>query len=96
MRRQNRSHVGQAEVHRPYEHLSGPTRLQAWRAKEKLDSKRAAARLGINPATYCAFELGRKRPGIDIGMRIEIRTGGRVALAHWVDPRKTPTLGVAA
>lgn len=80
-------------VSRPYEHLLAPRLLISWRRKLKLESRDVAAELGIDTGTYCAFEKGRKRPGIDLGMRIQIHTRGRVRLTHWADPHKMGAIG---
>ena len=71
-----------------YAHLEAPELLRIWRLRAGLDQQGAANELGIDTATYNAFERGRKRPGIDIAMRIQLRTRSRVGLAHWADPRK--------
>lgn len=72
-----------------WEHLPGPERLGKWRASEKLTQQQAADLITIDLASYNAFENGRERPGLDIAVRIENATKGRVEPKHWTDNSKS-------
>jgi DNA-binding XRE family transcriptional regulator len=72
--------------------LEAPAKLLTWRTRSGLDQQGAANEIGIDTATYNAFEKGRKRPGIDIATKIQRVTRGRVLATHWADPRKTDAL----
>ena len=39
----------------------------------------------LDPATYNAFEAGRKRPGLKRARAIEVGTGGAVPMEAWID-----------
>ena len=72
-----------------WDHVPGPERLKKWRDSEKLTQQKAADMIGIDLASYNAFENGRERPGLDIAVRIDDTTKGRVLPKHWADNEKT-------
>lgn len=67
--------------------LSGPNLLKKWRGKRTQAS--ACALVGLDPATYNAFEMGRARPGLKRAARIESGTDGAVPIGAWVDTSTT-------
>lgn len=61
---------------------SGPDLLKAWRGGRTQSA--ACAIVGLDPATYNAFESGRMRPGLKRAAKIEAGTGGAVPISAWV------------
>lgn len=72
-----------------WDHLAGPERLKKWRGSEKLTQQEAADLMAIDLASYNAFENARERPGLDIAVRMEDATKGRVEPKHWADNSKS-------
>lgn len=69
-------------------HLPGPSRLEKWRGDAELTQQQAADLIGLDLASYNAFENGRERPGLDYAVAIERVTKGRVEPKHWADAEK--------
>lgn len=59
----------------------GPTLLAIWRGERK--QALVAPLVGLDVSTYCAFEIGRKKPGKRRAARIEAATAGGVPAASW-------------
>lgn len=65
--------------------------LKAWRTANALSQKQAAERAEMSQSIWSDYENGRKQPGIDQAMRIEVVTTdpatGVVAipLASWAE-----------
>jgi transcriptional regulator with XRE-family HTH domain len=66
---------------------SGPELLALWREGLGLNQSKACAVVGLDPATYNAFEKGRRSPGMKRAARIEHGTGGAVPIAAWAPKR---------
>jgi DNA-binding XRE family transcriptional regulator len=64
-------------------HVAGPALLLAWRDKVKLTQQAAADLIGIDLASYNAFEKGRERPGLEYAVQIERATKGKIEPRHW-------------
>lgn len=62
----------------------GAALLEKWRASLKLTQQAACALVALDPATYCAFESGRKTPGLKRAAKIATGTIGRVPIESWV------------
>jgi len=77
-----------------YAHLTAPPRLASWRKRNKMLQQAAADALGVDLASYNAWERGRERPGIDMCAHIQAVTRGYVRLGQWtqdlaLDARRT-------
>lgn len=66
-----------------WSHFPGPSRLEGWRTAAGLNQQQAADLLEVDLASYNSFEKGRERPGLDIAVRIEQRTSGKVSPSDW-------------
>jgi hypothetical protein len=63
----------------------GTALLRTWRGDmQQVD---ACKLLGLDPATYCRFEGGVRRPGGQWAARIERLTNGLVPASSWYEPR---------
>lgn len=71
-------------------HLAGPELLRRWRDGQKLTQQKAADLVGVDLASYNAFEKGRERPGLVPAVAIERVTRGRVKAAHWTSAEARP------
>lgn len=62
----------------------GAVLLREWRGQmQQVD---ACKLLALDPATYCRFESGARRPGGQWAARIERLTSGRVPASSWYEP----------
>ena len=62
-----------------------PWLLRKWREAQGLTQQDACELVELDPATYNAFEAGRKRPGLKRARAIEVGTGGAVPMEAWID-----------
>ncbi len=72
----------------------GPSRgselLVKWRGERSQED--VAHLIDIDHAGYCAFETGRRRPGLMRAVRIDTGTGGAVPVASWLDPAESASV----
>jgi transcriptional regulator with XRE-family HTH domain len=59
--------------------------LTEWRRRQGLQSRQAAARLGIGPKSYSRYEAGRRIPRPATLRRIFLITGGAVTPDDFYD-----------
>ena len=60
-------------------------RLQEWREREQLSRAVVAQTLDVSAETVRLWECGQFTPRLDVAMRIEKMTGGKVALRDLVN-----------
>lgn len=64
---------------------AGAAMLREWRERARMTQSELAIRLGMAESSgeslVCHYEAGRRRPGVDMGSRIERLTG--IQVRHW-------------
>ena len=57
--------------------------LIAWRTKKALTQTQAAALFGVDQGRYSQIELGKRRPGLLLATRMQVRTNAAVRVMDW-------------
>jgi hypothetical protein len=68
----------------------GATLLREWRGETA--QAEVCKLFNVDPATYCKFESGARRPGGRWAARIEALTGGKVPASSWHHPAHAEAL----
>jgi DNA-binding XRE family transcriptional regulator len=63
--------------------MTAHERLAVWRERAGITQTAAAAKLGVSTATWCDWENDKKIPRVDMALRLERMTHGKVRVAHW-------------
>ena len=67
----------------------GAQLLRRWQGD--LKSIHACELLGLDTATYSRFVTGIRKPSLEMSVRIERMTSGKVPATSWLDPPHTET-----
>ena len=69
--------------------VAGMENLSHYAKETGLSQRELAKRLGVDPSIVSRLLNGQMRPGLELAVRIQRLTDGRVAASSWVDNSET-------